>query len=92
MAHHQYVINVNVNVQLSCGFVMIIVQSWMGVLPVRDLSGPFLLSAGSEHYFGHDSLCMLLWVFCQSLWLGQMAHHQYVINVNVNGSFLAGLS
>ena len=33
MAHHQYVINVNVNWQLSCGFVMIIVQSWMGVRP-----------------------------------------------------------
>jgi hypothetical protein len=48
--------------QLSCGFVMIIVQSWMGVLPV-GLSGPFRQSAGSEHYLGHDSLCMLLWVF-----------------------------
>jgi hypothetical protein len=40
---------------------MIIVQSWMGVIPA-GIEWTIPLSAGSEHYFGHDSLCMLLWV------------------------------
>jgi hypothetical protein len=50
------------NWQLSCGFVMIIVQGWMGVIPA-GIEWTTPLSAGSEHYFGHASLWMLLWVF-----------------------------